>query len=167
MQEIDWTSFKKRILIFKSIDILYNAWATQANMETWFLEKAQYYGKAGVARKQDDPIQKGDTFIWKWHNWDFDEKGVVLEANGRDRISFTFGKAGTVHVELKDFNSATEVVLTQEKISTDEKSKMDFYVGCSTGWTFWMTNLKAWLEHGVLLHAKGLSQADTIDLVNS
>ena len=70
-------------------------------------------------------------------------------------------------MELKDYYNSTEVILTPEKIPTDEKSKMDLYLGCSTGWTFWMTNLKAWLEHGVLLQAKGLTQADTTDLVNS
>ena len=167
MEKIDWTSLRRRITINKPLDVLYNAWTSQAQMETWFLEKAQYFDKSGEARKPDEPIQKGDAFIWKWHNWDFDEKGEILEANGRDRISFTFGNGGIVHVELKYFNSATEVMLTQEEIPTDEKSKMNYYVGCSTGWTFWMANLKAWLEHGVLLHAKGLSQADTTDLVNS
>jgi hypothetical protein len=40
-------------------------------------------------------------------------------------------------------------------------------VGCATGWTFWLANLKAWLEHGITLHATGLSQADTTNLVNS
>jgi hypothetical protein len=25
-------------------------------------------------------------------------------------------------------------------------------VGCSNGWTFWLANLKAYLEHGILLH---------------
>ena len=105
--------------------------------------------------------------IWKWNNWDVEEIGEIREANGKDRISFTFGKGGIVHVELKDSKGGTEVILTQENIPSDEKSKMDFYVGCSTGWTFWLANLKAWMENGVLLQAKGLSQEDTKDLVNS
>jgi hypothetical protein len=40
-------------------------------------------------------------------------------------------------------------------------------VGCSTGWTFWLTNLIAYLEHDITLHAKGLKQYETKDLVNS
>jgi len=34
-------------------------------------------------------------------------------------------------------------------------------------WTFWLTNLKAYLEHNITLHAKGLNQDETMDLVNS
>jgi hypothetical protein len=44
---------------------------------------------------------------------------------------------------------------------------MEIFVGCITGWTFWLTNLKAYLEHNITLHAKGLKQDETMDLVNS
>lgn len=164
---IDWTSFKKRIFIDKSLNDVYSAWATQYKMEIWFLENSFFLDPSGQARNPDEPIQKGDTFIWKWNNWEIEEKGEILEANAKDRISFTFGKGGIVHVEMKDSKGCTEVILTQEEIPSDEKSKMDYYVGCSTGWTFWLANLKAWMEHGVLLQAKGLSKDDTMDLVNS
>jgi len=30
-----------------------------------------------------------------------------------------------------------------------------YHYGCSTGWTFWLANLKAWLEHGILLNDRG------------
>lgn len=167
MKNIDWTSFRKRIIIAKPIEVLFQAWATKENMETWFLEKALYFDKSGSARKPNETFQKGDSFIWKWHNWDFDEKGEILESNGKDKIAFTFGNGGKVYVKLIDVAGSTEVILTQTEIPTDEESKMNYYVGCATGWTFWMANLKAWLEYGVLLHAKGLTQADTADLVNS
>jgi hypothetical protein len=29
---------------------------------------------------------------------------------------------------------------------------MNIHVGCSNGWTFWLANLKAFLEHGILLN---------------
>ena len=35
---------------------------------------------------------------------------------------------------------------------TDEETKMNIYNGCSCGWTFWLANLKAYLEHGILLN---------------
>ena len=135
-------------------------------METWFLEKADYL-TGETPRLPDELIQGGDKFSWKWNNWDFTENGEILEANGKDAISFTFGSGGVVHVNLKDIDQGTELTLRQEEIPTDEKSKMDIFVGCISGWTFWLTNLKAYLEFGITLHAKGLKQDETTDLVNS
>jgi len=162
----DWNTFTKRILINCPVETVYRCWATQSEIETWFLEKADYFHN-DVARKPDEPVQKGDSFSWKWNNWDFTEEGEILDANGKDGISFTFGAGGRVNIELRDRPGTTEVILTQEEIPTDEKSKMDIFVGCNTGWTFWLTNLKAYIEHGITLHAIGLKQKETANLVNS
>jgi uncharacterized protein YndB with AHSA1/START domain len=161
-----WDSFTKRILIEKTLDEVYRCWATKGKIEEWFLEKADYVS-GEIHRKSDEPVQKGDQFFWKWNNWDFTEEGRILEANGRDIISFTFGSGGIVTVKLMKKEGGTEVTLVQNDIPTDEKSRMDLFVGCITGWTFWLTNLKAYLEHGITLHAKGLQQDETTDLVNS
>jgi len=162
----NWNSFTKRILIDSPPETVYRCWATRSEIETWFLENADYFHN-DIRRKPDEPVQKGDHFSWKWNNWDFTEEGEILDANGKDFISFTFGKGGHVNVELKDRKGSTEVILTQKEIPTDEKSKMDIFVGCNTGWTFWLTNLKAYIEHGITLHAKGLKQEETTNLVNS
>ena len=162
----NWSSFEKRILINKNIEAVYNCWTTQDQIETWFLEKADYY-YGTIERKNNEKIKKGDKFSWKWNNWDIVEEGEILEANGNDFISFTFGSGGDVQVYLKEVGDSTEVKLIQDKIPTDDKSKMNYYVGCSTGWTFWLTNLKAYLEYGITLHAKELQQNETDNLVNS
>ncbi len=166
-EQIDWTSFRKRIIIEKPMNELYNAWATKFNIESWFLEKADYYTSEDRIRRTDELFQKGDKYVWKWNNWDSAEEGEVLEANGVDSISFTFGNGGNVHIYLHKLDKGTEVLLIQDNIPTDEVSKLNFYVGCSTGWTFWLANLKAWLEHGITLNAVGIAQSDTKDLVNS
>lgn len=162
----NWNSFTKRILINKSLESVYRSWATKKQIESWFLEKAEFSSENNQ-RQPDELVQKGDNFIWKWNNWDFAEEGQILEANGKDEISFTFGKGGIVTIKLKEINDATEVILTQDDIPTDEKSKMDIFVGCNTGWTFWLTNLKAYLEYNITLHAKGIKQDETRNLVNS
>jgi uncharacterized protein YndB with AHSA1/START domain len=162
-----WSSFRKRICIDQPLKKVYEAWSTPEQIESWFLEKASYTDNQGHKRPAEKPVNEGDSFEWKWHNWDFTETGKILEANGTDRISFTFGTGGIVHIDLREEPSGTMVTLTQEEIPTDEESKLNIFVGCSTGWTFWMANLKAWLEHGITLHATGLRQDETTDLVNS
>lgn len=165
--EEKWTNFRKRIFINKPIQEVYNAWAIPKNLTTWFLEKAEYFDSKNSLRSPDDFIQAGDRQSWKWHNWETIEKGNVLEANGTDKISFTFGSGGNVHLSFKSIENSTEVELVQDEIPTDDESKMNLFVGCSNGWTFWLTNLKAWLEHGITLHVKRLKQDEVVDLVNS
>lgn len=148
------------------IETLYACWTTRVKLEQWFLERADFF-EGERRRESDEAFQKGDRFEWKWNNWPPAEAGEILEANGKDRVAFTFGGAGNVLVALNPNGDQTEVVLTQEGLSTSEEEKMNFHVGCSNGWTFWMTNLKAWLEHGVTLNATGLSQDETKHLVNS
>ena len=167
VDKTDWTSFRKRIFINKPVEEIYSAWATQSKIEQWFLEKAIYTSPEGKERKSDEPIEKGDSFTWKWNNWDIEEKGNIIDANGKDSLSFTFGTGGFVYIKLKSTDKGIEVLLVQDGIPVDERSKHDIFVGCSTGWTFWLANLKAWLEHGITLHEKGLKQEDTADLVNS
>ena len=163
----NWTSFRKRIVINTPIAKLYDAWAIPGNLTQWFLEEAIYIKPDGNQKPSSERIKEGDKHIWKWNNWDFKEEGNVLKANGKDGISFTFGAGGNVHINLKEVERGTELELMQDEIPVDEESKMNYYVGCSTGWTFWLANLKAWLEHGITLHVKGLAQEETKDLVNS
>lgn len=162
----NWESFTKRIFINAPIESVYRSWATPSKLETWFLEQARF--RSGQSdRSANELVQKGDKFTWKWHNWDFKEDGTVLKANGTDAISYTFGEGGRVDIALKRADESTELSLTQSDIPTDDESKMDIFVGCNTGWTFWLTNLKAYLEHGITLHATGLKQEETSNLVNS
>ncbi len=164
---INWTLFRRIININKSVKIVYKGWATQEDIEQWFLEKAIYKSRDEHQRASNDFIMKGDNFTWRWHNYDIEENGEILEADGSNNISFTFGKAGNVHVSLKEITTGTELTLTQDNIPTDDHSKRSFFYGCGTGWTFWLTNLKAWLEHGITLQATDLEPDDTADRVNS
>ena len=163
----EWTTFTKRIVIRSDTRRVYEAWTTKNQLEKWILRSANYRDPGGKLRGGDEPFKQGDQFEWKWNNWDFTDTGEILRANGSDGITFTFGSGGIVHVDLKSLGEDTEVTLRQEDIPSDEESKLQIFVGCATGWTFWLANLKAWLEYGITLHATGLSQEETRDLVNS
>ena len=87
-----------------------------------------------------------------WHNWDGQENGTILETNGRDLIRFSFAESCEVTITLEQREKAVLLSLTQSKIPEDEKSKLQIFYGCSNGWTFWLANLKSYLEHGILLN---------------
>ncbi len=152
MENLTFEAFTKKIHIKAPIEKLYHYWGTKEGICSWFLKSAQYASKDGKLRALTEHIKVGDTYVWEWHNWDGEEKGEILKANGKDYLEFSFAGTSKVAVSFEDKNNAVLVTLKQFEIPTDEKSKMNIYNGCSNGWTFWLTNLKAFLEHGILLN---------------
>jgi len=156
MDNYDWSKFTQRIPVKADKQKIYDAWATPAGLEHWFLRSAKFKTAEGNAREQNQHVQAGDTYEWNWFGWsdDTSEHGKILEANGKDFFKFIFGKAGIVSVTIKTEENQTIVELVQEEIPTDEKSKVSFHLGCSTGWTFYLANLKSLYEGGLDLRNK-------------
>lgn len=168
MDSINWSLFRRKIYIQAPIERVYQCWATGKELETWFLRSSTYFKPDGKPRGKEEPGQENDTYIWEWHNWESQGKGRVTLANGINRFQFTFDDS-KVTIELERGRDMTLLTLTQEEIAEDEQSKMMIYFGCSNGWTFWLTNLKAYLEHGVLLHDTRpdlIGQHDGLEFVN-
>ena len=152
MPPLSFESFIKKIYIRAPLQKLYWCWATSEGICSWFLREAVYQTQDGKRREPDEKIQVGDKYTWRWFNWDGEESGEILEADGKTRLTFSFADFCTVTVHLKEEGEDVLLTLEQSNIPTDEESKMNIHVGCSNGWTFWLTNLKAYLEHGILLH---------------
>ncbi|WP_299532989.1 SRPBCC domain-containing protein [Ulvibacterium sp.] len=151
MEKLSFDSFTKKIYIKTTPQKLYWCWATSEGICSWFLREAEYISPEGQPRKAEASMQTGDDYIWGWHNWDALEKGKVMQANGSDflEISFTDSKV-SVHIENQ--GKVCLLTLRQYDIPTDEQSRLNIHYGCSNGWTFWLANLKAYLEHGILLN---------------
>jgi len=150
MKGLSFDQFTKKIYIKAPMKKLYWCWATEDGLTTWFLKEAKFSRKH-FTMDYGEYTKPSDKFVWKWHNWDGQEEGEVIQANGKDFIQFTFAE-GLVDVSLEEANDKTLLTLKQHQIPTDEESKLKYHVGCSNGWTFWLTNLKAYLEHGILLN---------------
>ena len=160
--------FKSKIVINAPIKDVYNAWATSEGLEDWFLEDAVYF-KGDTERRSTEQAQVGDTYKFVWYHWDSIGKGEVLVANGTDQFAFTFEQM-RVDIILKEKKGKTLCTLIQNEIPVDEESKMFKFYSCSTGWTFFLANLKAMLEHGVNLIDKeeGLyAEHDGMEYVNN
>nr|WP_299175766.1 SRPBCC domain-containing protein [uncultured Allomuricauda sp.] len=151
MEKLTFDCFTKKVFIKAPMEKLYWCWGTSAGITSWFLREANYVSDDGKNRALDENIQSGDNYTWKWHNWDGIEAGKVLKANGTDFLEISFADS-KVSVSLENHETAVLLVLKQYEISTDEESKLNIHHGCSNGWTFWLTNLKAFLEHGILLN---------------
>jgi uncharacterized protein YndB with AHSA1/START domain len=152
----DWDHFIVRINVNAPLQTLYDAWATRAGMEYWFLRVSEYTRKDGTIRPDDEHAQQGDSYRWLWHGWSDEtvEYGSIMEANGRDSFKFSFGKAGDCTVKIFRDMGETFVELKQEHIPTDEHGHYYWHLGCKTGWTFYFANMKSLYEGGIDLRNK-------------
>lgn len=152
----DWSRFAVRININAAVQKLYDAWATRAGMEHWFLRVSEYKKPDGELRHANEHVEKGDTYKWLWHGWPDEtvEYGMITDANEKDFIKFSFGKAGDCSVNVFRDMSETFVELIQENIPTDDHGRYYWHLGCKTGWTFYMANMKSVFEGGIDLRNK-------------
>lgn len=147
----DWSQFVVRISVNATMDKLYDAWATRDGMEYWFLRLSEYKKPDGTIRGDNEYVEKGDTYKWLWHGWPDDtvEYGTILDCNGKDFFKFSFGKAGNCTVVIKKEEGELIVELVQDNIPTDEQGMHYWHVGCKTGWTFYLANMKSLYEGGI------------------
>jgi uncharacterized protein YndB with AHSA1/START domain len=156
MQAYDWTQFARRIDTKASVETVYKAISTPAGFECWFLRLAEFTTLTGRLRRKHEALEKGDTYRWLWHGYadETEEKGTILNANGQDTVEFTFAGSCTVTITVSKEQGETIITLCQKNIPVDEKSKANWHLGCSTGWTFYLANLKSVLEGGLDLRNK-------------
>jgi uncharacterized protein YndB with AHSA1/START domain len=157
MSTFDWTRFSVRINIKNvSTEQLYRAWATREGIEYWFLRVSEYKQPGGVLRQPGELVQKGDLYLWRWFGYpdEISEKGEILGCNGKDFFQFRFGDAGICTIHLNEEEGEKIVELVQDHIPTDETAKINWHIGCKTGWTFYLANMKSLLEGGTDLRNK-------------
>ncbi len=165
MSEYDWSRFVIRIPINASVRDLYDAWSTRKGIEHWFLRVSEYLSPEGSLRKDNERVEEGDTYTWRWHGWpdDVEEHGKIMECNGSDFFQFSFGEAGVCSITIKVEAGQTIVELVQTEIPTNEHGRQYWHVGCKTGWTFHLTNMKSIFEGGKDLRNKDSGLKDVIN----
>ena len=165
MEPFDWSSFNGRIPVNASMDALYRAWATRSGIEHWFLRMSECKSKDGTIRGYNEYVKPGDSYTWRWHGWpdEVEEHGTVLDCNGKDFFKFTFGEAGICSVTIKEELGQLIVELVQTEIPDDDKGKHYWHLGCKTGWTFYLTNMKSLFEGGLDLRNKNVKLKNVVN----
>ncbi len=166
MENYNWSEFTQKIHIDAPKQTIYHAWTIPAELEKWFLRSAVFTKQNGDNRYANEPINEGDTYEWMWHGHADTtlEKGTVKEANGLDKLQFSFvNDSALVTVHIGEVAGKTMVMLKQENIPTDEHGKVHYHMGCQTGWTFFLTNLKSVLEGGLDLRNKDTNLAGVVN----
>jgi len=165
-----WSSFTRRIFINKDVHTVYSAWSKSAELEKWFFKSAEYCEDEKAIDKTAY-VQRGHTCKWQWHGWPHIHTGTILEAKLNEILKFDFNPGGNVCIHFIPISEQRmELVLEQTDIPHGKEDDIKhFYYGCSLGWSFWMLNLKAFLEHGIVLNEMTNPYADDpkkLELVN-
>lgn len=165
MADFDWKTFTVRVPVNAPVEKLYWCWATRKGIEYWFLRLGEYKKPDSSFRGNDEYVQKGDTYRWLWHGWPDDtvEHGEILDCNGKDFFKFSFGKAGNCAVTIKNENGINVAELVQDEIPDDEQGRHYWHLGCKTGWTFYLANLKSLLEGGIDLRNRNIKIKNVIN----
>jgi uncharacterized protein YndB with AHSA1/START domain len=147
----NWSEIRLRININTTIEKAYKMWTTQAGLESWFLREAKAKDQQGKSKKETDPMVKGDTYNWRWHGFadDVALTGKVIESNGKDRFQFSFSMDCPVTISIYKEHGQVIVELVEENIPVAKGEIFTHYLSNTTGWTFYLTNLKSVLEGGL------------------
>ncbi|RYZ48535.1 MAG: SRPBCC domain-containing protein [Sphingobacteriales bacterium] len=165
MSTYDWSTFTRKININAPVSAIYDAWTVPELMERWFLREAHFFREKSRFADKNMHIRKGDHYEWYWHGFSNEivEKGEVLMANETDKLQFSFTGGGIVTVDIGHAMDETIVMLTQDKIPTDDKGRTQFHLGCLTGWTFYLANLKSVIEGGIDLRNKNIALTNMVN----
>ncbi|RYZ52052.1 MAG: hypothetical protein EOP49_10430 [Sphingobacteriales bacterium] len=157
MEKHDWSKFVLKINIDADVEDIYDCWSVPLLMEKWFLRKAVFVQDDQVLIPEAS-VREGDTYEWYWHGHSDEavEKGEILETNHVNQIKFSFVSGAEVTVDIGVVGGESVVMVTQELIPTDEHGMVKYNMGCQVGWTFYLTNLKSYLEGGIDLRNKNL-----------
>lgn len=142
MENLNFSEFTRKILITASIEQLWSLWTTSHGISQWFLESCVYTDPAGTIRQPGEACQAGDRYAWKWFNWDTRESGAILQQEEYGSFLFEFAES-KVALQMEAQGPRVLITLRQFEIPQDPESLDKVYFGCSNGWSFWLTNLKA------------------------
>jgi Activator of Hsp90 ATPase homolog 1-like protein len=160
-----WNQFTRRISVKAAAKSIYDAWATQQGLESWFLRQALFIKQDGNVRTRQTAAEKGDRYQWLWYGYDdtVKEEREILEANGWDRIQFQFSGGCIVTVSIRQEAGETICELVQDMPMDDLKEQQYFFIECGKGWDFYLTNLKSVLEGGLDLRNKNPGLKDMVN----
>ncbi|MFN8278724.1 MAG: hypothetical protein U0V49_00420 [Saprospiraceae bacterium] len=163
MSNYDWSRFTVKQVVHAPDSQIHKLLSTPSGLETWFLRSAILKDPNGNVRLGHEAIQAMDRYVWQWHGYpdSVSEQGEFLTPEKDEIIRFKFGSAGIVHIRILHEHAETIIELQQTDIPIHEEAKVNWHLGCKTGWTFYLLNLKSVLEGGRDLRNK--NQALNLD----
>ena len=148
----DWSQFTVRVAIAAPAEEVYQMWTVPEKLRKWFLLDGKIEPK------------KGGNYAWTWTPG-LKETGKIIDIKKPAKISFTFADS-VCEVSIKKNKRGSMVILHQHNIPVTEHHKSGVHLNCNSGWTFFLINLKTYMEYGIDLREKDPDFAKNIASVN-
>jgi uncharacterized protein YndB with AHSA1/START domain len=142
----DWSKFDIYFFLSAPPKTVFDSWATPRGLESFFVKRCTASAE-GKDRRADESFLENDYYNWDWF-FDYSSSGRILNIHDGKSLSFTFGKC-VVTVEFRPHDDGTLLHLCQSGMSPTEEDKTRIHLDCRGGWIYFLTNLKALLEHQV------------------
>ena len=154
-KKFDWSRFLLKIAINVSPEKVFKAWTDGKIVSKWFSVKAEIEPK------------KNGRIYYEWLAGDKLEARIIEIVKNR-KLVIPFGSKGEiVEVKIKKHGRGSICELRQYNMKTGPKDRVNMHMGCKTGWTFFLTNLKSYLEHGIDLRSNDKRRSYRQNFVNS
>lgn len=152
----DWTQFTLKIHVEASPQKVWEAWTVGKKLSNWFPVEGVIEPKAG-----------GRVWLQFFRPEDTLDDVVISAVKGKS-VVFPFGSHGEqVEVRVIKHKKGAICELTQSRMRTTQRDKVYMHMGCRAGWTFFLTNLKSYLEHGIDLRSTDPKMTYREGFVNS
>ncbi len=144
----EWKQFVQIIYVEAPMETVYASMTTAKGLAGWGSMEASLIAADGTEVPTGEPAVPGTKFRFIWHTG-HDEKGEFHEANGSDRLRYSFGEGIEVTITLEEVeDGSVKVKLVQTQDQSDEEN-LKILLGYKEGWGFYLTNLKSVLEGGL------------------
>jgi uncharacterized protein YndB with AHSA1/START domain len=144
-----WDKFRLEIFIGRPVEETFCAWSSASGIKKWFRKDVRVQRNGAEV---SDPVtfRPGDEILWADYPGQDLASSRILEVRENALIKQTFdSKTIVLTNEFQTADAGTQLVLTQENMPTDSEAMAAWHLSCYAGWTYFLTNLKSVLEHGV------------------
>lgn len=139
-KKYNWSEFTLSVAIEAPVEKIFQMWTESDKLRKWFPADARM------------DLKKGGDYEWKWTRG-LKETGKILNFKKPSKLSFTFADS-ICDVSIRKNKRGSVVELHQYNIPVTEEHKSDTHLNCNNGWTFYLINLKTFLEYGIDLREK-------------
>ena len=156
----DWTAFDVHLHVGAAPDTVLSHWRSAAGLESFFVREARFTDADGASRSPGDEVQTGDRYRWLAIH-DVEMTGEMLAA-ALDHVAFSFGERYRVDVRAGEHGGGALLHLRQTGLRDDPDDRVHGSLNCRCCWIYFLTVLKARLEHGIDLRDQDPRTADSI-----
>lgn len=121
------------------------AWTSAEEIQMWFLARAENRDALGAVI---DEAKEGGSFRWEWIDQTEDRGTYRLVTDNAIEFGW-YEDTGLVRVDWEQDGGEVKVQLRQEMFEGSAEERAKIQHDCVGGWTFFLANLKCWIENGI------------------